>query len=73
MNDKVSMYTKEQAYQCVLDAVNAALSQGRPFADHWFYYMNVEEKVAFAPAAGEYAKGYQAFLRECEERYQLML
>ena len=52
----------EEISRVLQDAVNAALSQGRPWQDFWTYYMSPEQRVLFA--------GQEGFCKLAEERYQ---
>ena len=59
------MDSKQIASAVIRDAVNARIQQRRIYANHWFYYMNDEQRNLFA--------GLTGFKQQCNEYYQRIM
>jgi len=55
-------YTRDEV---ISEAVGKAVTQGRPFADHWFYYTNDAQRVHFG-SLGD-------FVASCERQFSFVL
>lgn len=66
MRNEVMAHTAQITNQSVIDAVDAAFKQGRPYRDHWTYYMNPEQRA-------EFCNHLNSFEGACAVRYRWLV